>query len=56
MSREQIETWKANRRKLVRGTITLISSHLRLNFSQAFSTVGTPDYVIFFISHSGISI
>jgi protein-serine/threonine kinase len=44
MSREQIATWKANRRKLV-----CISQTPFVEFgseiSQAYSTVGTPDYV-----------
>lgn len=48
MTKEQITTWKANRRKLVR---RVLSCHLRwvtdqdtLN-DQAYSTVGTPDYI-----------
>ena len=42
-SKDQIATWKANRRKLV--CYTMVSTLLVLNALQAFSTVGTPDYI-----------
>lgn len=48
MSREQIATWKANRRKLV-GLFYLNRQPERYQLicsgSQAYSTVGTPDYI-----------
>jgi len=45
-SKDQIATWKANRRKLVsrRNSFSVISVHL-LGICQAYSTVGTPDYI-----------
>lgn len=42
-SQDQIATWKANRRKLVRWQYACRSIHTY--FSQAYSTVGTPDYI-----------
>lgn len=42
-SKDQIATWKANRRKLVR---ILIISSANADFAhKAYSTVGTPDYI-----------
>lgn len=45
MSREQIATWKANRRKLVGLSDTSFSEKSPYPVLQAYSTVGTPDYI-----------
>jgi protein-serine/threonine kinase len=43
-SKDQIATWKANRRKLVRAFI-VSSENTYLVVYKAYSTVGTPDYI-----------
>ena len=45
MSREQIATWKANRRKLVGSLCQMKIKFSCSLFIKAYSTVGTPDYV-----------
>jgi protein-serine/threonine kinase len=45
MSRETIATWKANRRKLVSRLKSNIINYYSSKTSQAYSTVGTPDYI-----------
>lgn len=42
---ETIATWKKNRRRLVRDPLRLSSYYGMADAEQAFSTVGTPDYI-----------
>jgi serine/threonine protein kinase len=44
-SKDVIGTWKANRRKLVRRLLVGFFPAVRLTGLQAYSTVGTPDYI-----------
>ena len=45
-NKDQIATWKANRRKLVSKMITRRICHFsKFVSNQAYSTVGTPDYI-----------
>ena len=44
-SKDQIATWKANRRKLVSSVMPLIICSILFSSRQAYSTVGTPDYI-----------
>lgn len=40
-----IDTWKANRRKLVCDDQLILVEDSKLTSFQAYSTVGTPDYI-----------
>ena len=57
MSREQIATWKANRRKLVCIFAFGVFLYRALMYcTKAYSTVGTPDYIapeVFFLKGYG---
>ena len=44
-SKDQIATWKANRRKLVRIYLSLCLANTNFVAYKAYSTVGTPDYI-----------